>query len=303
MNSLTRIVKSAAVVDDRLVPGKPGAPPEGVVGAAPVIKREYFSAGFRGDFIEQAPRPQQSYLDELNRIKVEIAQAKAELRSLTRRIAEAADGAGETAAETRCGESPGREEPEEILGAAQAQAGEILARAVAEGNTLAEKAKNEGYLQGFSEGFEEAKREYVAENGPKAQAISELLNELSDMERDMVSKNEDGLIRLTLAVAEKILGSELKTDPKLILGMLHEALDQNRREEHIRITLSPDLLPVEASAAEEVRALIERKSPAISVVVDRDMQPGGCTVETSRGITDIGISTQLSNIQGTLLGQ
>ncbi len=43
---------------------------------------------------------------------------------------------------------------------------------------LAEQAKNDGYLEGFSKGYEEALAEFKNENTPRAVAIADLLDNI-----------------------------------------------------------------------------------------------------------------------------
>ena len=311
MNSLTNIVKSIAVVDDRPAAAKPAVSFEGMVSQASVLKREYFSAEFYGNYSREQEPPQKysnSYLQEINRLKLEIAQAKADMRNLRRQADEAVQQAKRIAADA---EKPvlqeqeffGGEQADAMVAQARAQVDQILAQALAESNMLLENAKNEGYLEGFSQGFEQAAGEFKKENNPKSEAISELLERLSDYEQETIRKNEQGLVRLVTAIAEKIIGEELEHNPQLVVSMLHEALEQNRREDYIKVTLAPDLLPVEAKASEKVRALIQSAQEGIAVAVDKEMRAGGCIVETSKGITDISISTQLNNIEEILLAK
>ncbi len=302
MSLLTKIVKSIAVVDDRInreIQPEPNFTPK----AFPVIKQGILKNGLPVD-VSQMPRSQQSYLDELNRVKVEIAQAKAELRTLRREMEEANEQVAQVQAILAADGEDADIRMSQIVEAqeqAKEEARQILANATIEAQQQIEELKNHGYLEGFNKGYEEAKNEYLSENQPKVQQLDAMLNAISDYEKVQIEQNQQDMVQLILAVANKVICKELSVSPETIVDMLYETLDENKRQEFIKIILAKDLLPIDTKASQEIRSILTGLGANISVYVDGDMESGGCVVETPKGFTDASISTQLNNIGNALL--
>lgn len=306
---MSRIVKSIAVVDDRSNQKKTSAQTiEAGMGNKPVIKKQSFSY-HENPYADQKlfiPN-KQGYIDELNRVKVEIAQAKAELRSLGRQVDEAVEERDnqvpELAEDGNRGAVIAQAEAERLLRETRTNIEAMMENARAEGQKLAEEAANNGYLDGFEKGFAQATSEFKAENDPKIKQLEELLEKVSVYYEEMVAQNENELLELTMTAAKKIVGHEIKSDSRTIVTMLYQLLDQNRREESIRITVSPELMPAEAKAGAEVKKLIADIAPCAMIYVDEDAGEGTCIVETGKGITDLSVSTQISNMKDILSGK
>ena len=307
----SRIVKARAVVDD-------------IAKAPPLLAESAYGTVLKSRTVERGiphkPRviPNKNALtDELNRLKVEINQAEQELKGLgadlesariraeeeERRAEEEALLAQEDSelgkAHERRSKSlleEAREEADKIMAQAQSTRAQILQEAQAEGTQLAEQAKNEGYLEGFSKGFAEASEEFKKENTPKAVLIADILEALTELQDQTLRENEENMILLSLAVASKILGKAIETDPAAIAGMLRGIVEENKREEYIKITLSPDISQIKAKANKNVRALLEALGTNVSVITDNTAEDDTITVETPKGIVDVSIQTQLDNL-------
>jgi flagellar biosynthesis/type III secretory pathway protein FliH len=248
------------------------------------------------------------YLDELNRLRAEIASAKAELRSLGRLFEEEeetpeldeTEAADEIELQERRAKYA-REEADRLLAETKTKVAEMQAYTDQECKRLLDEARSTGYLEGFDKGFAEAQAEFSAENNPKIKELESLLENVSSYHEEMLSQNERQLVELTMAVCEKIIGREIEADSRAIVTMLYKVLDENRREKNMRITVSPELLPAEAKVAADIRKLIAQTAPDALLTVDEEASPGTLVVETSKGITDLSVDTQLSNIKDMLL--
>lgn len=305
-----RIVKAIAVVDERPQTPKTFADLlEVELPHMPVIKRSLFSYTDNPYTDPNLVLPdKQGYIDELNRIKVEIAQAKAELRSLGRMYDE--DDETEEAADTAEEQSDAPDasqhamraeaEAERMLQETRENIAKMMAAYEEEGRKMNEQAKNDGYLEGFDKGFSEAQKEFVEQNNPKVQQIDNLLEKISEYHEEMLAQNEKDLLSLVMTVAQKVIGRELQTEPRTIVNMLYKVLDENRREENVRITVSPDLMPAEAKISAEIKKLITQTAPNALIYVSEDVDEGTLAVETGGGITDLSVETQLDNIKEML---
>jgi len=311
MISLSRIVKSISVVDDRALTPMDGLLPE--LDRMPVIKPQALSYRMNPYADEKLVMPDKNgYLNELNRIRIEIAEAKTELRRLRRETDEAMREEEEKRAreeakkrawerEKALSDVPAaRAEAERILNEAHESAAVLAARAQAQAAQMKEEAENLGYLEGFEKGFQQATDEFKAENNPKMKQLDDLLEELSNYREEMIARNEKDLLDVVFTVAEKVVGYELKSEPRSVVSMLYKTLDGNRREESLRITISPDLMPVDAKIGEEIKQMIAGAAPHAMLYIESDEPEGTCYVETDKGITDLSVKTQLDNAKKLL---
>jgi len=299
MSSLTRIVKSSAVVDDRC-PKAAESSHEATKKSLPVIKSRVMNDGWIPESM-QPLRVKQDYQDELNRLKVDIAQAKAEIKSYTREL-EAVQKEIELAQEFLGSGDESVQRARAMQEKAVAEAEEIIEQAKRRGAEISEEMGNQAYLEGFNKGFEEAKSEYIGQNQPQADQLADMIERISEYEKEQIEQNQRQIVDMVMGISQKIINREVSTDPKVVVDMLYETIDDNKREEFIKITLSSDLMPVQAKAKKEIRELLMGMGAKIDVYTDDDMPPGGCVVETPKGFIDIGISTQLDNISEVLTG-
>ena len=311
MSTGSKIVKAASVVEDRR-----GALPHPEIETGTVLKR-----GMLGRGLHAPPPPpgKESLTGELNRLRVEIRQSQGELQELVKQLeaarrqtCEEEQAHRELAARQEELRSINAEDLSEdliaqaehtagqIIEMAKAQAEDILSEAAAKGNVLTEQAKNEGYLEGFARGFEESAAEFRRENEPKAAKIEGILESLSTYWEDTLRQSQGELVTLAMAVAKKILGRAIEENPDVIVEMLRGLVEENKREEYVKITLSPDLAQIDAPAGGEVRTMLEGLGANVSVLTDIRAGAGAVTVETPKGIVDAGLQTQLDNISAAI---
>ena len=100
------------------------------------------------------------------------------------------------------------------------------------------------------------------------------------------------MVRLSLAIAKRVLHREISCDPESIEGVVHAALQKLGNREITSVRVCP-------AAAEPVRRALEKASatPAISIVTDPKLRAGDIVFETSLGELDASIDTQLKEIE------
>jgi len=99
------------------------------------------------------------------------------------------------------------------------------------------------------------------------------------------------MVKLSIAIARRILHREIATDPTAILGLVRSGLDRlNLRETH-RLRLSPGDAQIAIDNRDDMGL-----PPALEIISDPALPPGSATFETSRGEMDISAHTQLEEI-------
>jgi flagellar assembly protein FliH len=205
-----------------------------------------------------------------------------------------------------------RRQCDEFVAGARRQAEQVLASALSEAVEIRRRAHAEGLAAGQREGLASADQliqTRAAEIAARATqeklrtalpAFLALAGSL-EIERDRwIMHWETAALRVSAAIAEKILRHELSRRPELAVGVIHEALQLAAGQPHLKLHLHPADIDVLQDAGQDVLARLGAISQA-SLVPDGSVERGGCLVETQHGVVDARLATQLERITSELL--
>lgn len=253
------------------------------------------------------PRPmtKDGLRDELNRIRLDITEEEQSLRAVRQELADLRTDVRrlEEKRETlkRMDGMTLDEKTKAILQQAHQEAEKMVHGAVTQASDAVEQLKTQGYLDGLEQGATEARVQFGQEHEPDIRKLEALIAALSDMTPNLVQESETEIISLVVAVAEKVIGRTLEQDPYAVRDMLQEVMTQHRRESFVKVTISPDLLPAQSHAADQVLDAVRELGHQLDIQVDAEALPGSLVVEGEGGFTDLSVQTQLQNIHGALL--
>lgn len=305
MISLSNIIKSAAVVDDRPQSIRFAAGGREGLRDRTVIKRQVLGGLPPEEAVWKLPPTKDSLLEELNRIRIKIADAEKELRSVEQErelVAREVDTLLEQREALKQMEGMSLDDQaKSILRDAEEQARKTVEGAKSRAAEAVEQLKAQGYLDGLEQGASEAHERFRTEHEPEIRHLEQLLESLSGMRDDMVKECENEIVSLIIAVAERVINRALEDDPKVVVGMLRAVLEQHRREEFIKVVLSPDLLSAGAKVSENIRKTLQQMGENVEISIDPGSAPGTAVVETPGGFTDLSVQTQLGNLHDMLL--
>jgi flagellar biosynthesis/type III secretory pathway protein FliH len=182
-----------------------------------------------------------------------------------------------------------------LLLAAEEKAGGILAEAKIE----AEKIRSEAAEQGAAQGREASKQDLL----PCVTAFANAGQALIVFEEKMVSAYTPQLVRLALAIAEKMVGRALDEDPKIIASVLERAGREVVNAKQIRIWLHPADHQALAEICPQLVACGGEQGRKIEVIASAEVGRGGCRLETEIGVVDATMPTQLEEIHRQLLDE
>lgn len=112
---------------------------------------------------------------------------------------------------------------------------------------------------------------------------------------------ELGAVRLSLAIARKIIQKEVGTAPDVILYVVRETLKRAGSISQATLVCHPrDIALLEA--ADVAWKLPQTTEASIGFRADPDIAPGGCVLETENGQIDARIETQLLAVEKLLFG-
>ena len=103
---------------------------------------------------------------------------------------------------------------------------------------------------------------------------------------------EEDLVRLSVAIARRILHREISIDPDALTGLVKAAFHRLDQREIHHVRTDPGSLAM-------VRKVAEGLGPASALEISSDpaLRPGSLLIETTRGHLDASIETQLNEIQ------
>jgi len=169
----------------------------------------------------------------------------------------------------------------DVVAQAQERAKQIVEQAEQECDAIREKAKEEGRQSGLAEW-----NDILAKTERRAEAL--------------FKSWEENMVRLSVRVAEKIIGEQLKLQPESIISMVSEALKGARPARRLAIQVNPEDAP-------HVRAHIDRLKDSaslgslIEVVPSANVRRGGCVIDSELGVVDARLDTQLKCLEEVLV--
>jgi flagellar assembly protein FliH len=157
----------------------------------------------------------------------------------------------------------------------------------------AEQKEQQSRDRGFEEGKASARIEFEQSLTQLRAEIGKALHDFSG-ERDSYFRRVEGeVVRLALAIVRKILHRESQVDPLLLTGVLRVALEKVGANTTTRLRANPADIKVWRDYFTQAR----ENFPAPELVGDPDLEPSRCILETELGATEIGLETQLKEIE------
>ena len=174
------------------------------------------------------------------------------------------------------------------------------ARRVEFDKRLAEETRR-AFEGGREKGRQEGRQaEREAQAGAQAEAAQQRTRQAAEMvesfaqERDRFLRSvEHEVVELALAVSARILRREAQMDPLLLTGAVRVALGQLSGSTQVRLRVPPGELDLWA----EAMALAPNLALRPTVLAGEGMRLGDCVVETELGTVDLGIRSQLGEIE------
>ena len=159
-------------------------------------------------------------------------------------------------------------------------------------NQEIEKAAEEAYARGFSMGVDSCKAEAAAEVRPVIERLSQSINKLADLRPTLRRSAEEDMVKLSIAVARRILNRELSIDPDSVQSIVRVALEKLQSREISRVR-------IHASHEGAVRSCLTRlgASNQIQLAPDSSLEVGALIFETTHGDFDASVEFQLREIE------
>jgi flagellar biosynthesis/type III secretory pathway protein FliH len=180
-----------------------------------------------------------------------------------------------------------------LLAAAQTRAADMLRAADEE-----RAAREEGLRASIrAEAERDVRQRLIVEMDASRERFKGLIAQAKLNDSELRATCYADLIALASAVAERVIGRELTTDPTIVERVAALALERAPLESVVSVMVHPDDYgAMERWAAEALGA----HKGQIAVVVDTAVGPGGCVIGMKSGFIDARIETQLAEIRRAL---
>ncbi|MBZ5698038.1 MAG: hypothetical protein LAN18_05770 [Acidobacteriia bacterium] len=147
--------------------------------------------------------------------------------------------------------------------------------------------------RGFEEGKAAARDEFEQNLAKLHEQIGRSLRDFATERDSYFHRVEEQVVRLTLAIVRKILHRESQIDPLLLTGVLRVALEKVGASTNTRLRANPADIKIWREYFTQAR----ESFPSPELVGDPDLEPSRCVLETELGTTEIGLETQLKEIE------
>lgn len=163
---------------------------------------------------------------------------------------------------------------------------------IAQLETEVERQAAQSRQAGYREGEAAATRKTQEQVDAAVMRLSRTIEELAGCRARYRAEAERDLVELALAVARRILNRELSIDPEAVLGLVRVALARIDARELHRARVHPE-------HAAAVRGHLEKAGlpQPVEVQADASLERGGAVFETSRGMLDASVGSQLEEIE------
>ncbi len=155
-----------------------------------------------------------------------------------------------------------------------------------------EQARRESFEQGVAAGRAEAEQRII----PALENIARTLTDLARLRDVMREQATNDLVRLATLIAARVIHREVVVDPDALAGLVKASFLKLQSREISRVRMHPGLEAL-------VRKCLEQCGSPKSLVLTTDpaLNPGDLFFETSQGVLDASVDTQLREIENGLI--
>ena len=152
--------------------------------------------------------------------------------------------------------------------------------------------KQSAYQDGFNAGIQQAQVDL--EN------FRNVVGAFLGAEDRVFNEIAPNILGIAMEIAQKIIKTEIKTDPQIVLNTIMDVLKTlSKNEPKIILRVNPlQVQYIKDTLPEQIRLL--GMDTKLSILSDESITEGGCIVQTNNGLVDASIEAQLDIVQNAL---
>jgi flagellar assembly protein FliH len=155
-----------------------------------------------------------------------------------------------------------------------------------------EQARREAFDQGVATGRKDAEQQIL----PAFEKMARNLAELARLRESLREETLHDLVRLATLIAARVVHREIVIDPDALAGLVKASFSKLQSREISRVRMHPSLESL-------VRKCLEQCGSPKNLVLSADpaLNPGELFFDTSQGLLDASVDTQLREIERGLI--
>ncbi|MDD5558316.1 FliH/SctL family protein [Candidatus Methylomirabilis sp.] len=154
---------------------------------------------------------------------------------------------------------------------------------------VAQQIEREAYREGRTKGQQEAMAEMRRRIEPLEAMLQETCRQVESARQTVITNAEGELIDLAIAVAERVLRSELAARPDAAVPIVRAALEAAGSRKVMAVRVNPSDYELLAEHRGELLGSLE----SARLISDPAIASGGCVVEVESGLIDARLESQL----------
>lgn len=156
--------------------------------------------------------------------------------------------------------------------------------------------RQQAYDAGYQEGLVAGRQAAEARLQLLAGHLQKALDNINRLSGEVYGTAEAQTVKLSLAVARKIIGREAAIDRGVVVHALRRALEGLARDAEVTVALNPEDIAFLRTLPPGDLAGTDESPAKIDFEADPAMAPGGCLVKTAAGDRDASIDGQLDRV-------
>ena len=147
------------------------------------------------------------------------------------------------------------------------------------------------------EGYRDARAEKAQAIAGCIEQVDRTLAQLAGRQKEFFADYTKQLESLAVSVAEKILADTIEADPTRMAKLVMQAIGSVKTEDWVTVEVSEQLPELVEYLKREYAETLAKRQIELS---PEDLPKDACIVQTTAGITDASIATQLGNLREML---
>jgi flagellar biosynthesis/type III secretory pathway protein FliH len=169
-------------------------------------------------------------------------------------------------------------------------------------------AEREAHARGFAEGERQGSEAAVAQAHALSRRLTHAISDVETLRSETMRRTEREMVRLTIAMAHRILGNAIDADPERLVALAQAAIDRAGKTTDATVHLNPadhELLAAAdlVTAGDGAAGRRPDRLRGVTLVADSAVPRGGCVIRSPLGLINAGISTQIFEMSRLLLGE
>jgi flagellar assembly protein FliH len=158
------------------------------------------------------------------------------------------------------------------------------------------------YQQGLADGKNQTVKKLGNDLQKSIQALQKVAMTLKGELSEIYQNEEQELLKLSLAIARKIVDNEIETNPEIVLTVVKNSLNLLNERKKAKILVNAQDWTLVKNNITNLNIKTELPDD-LEIISSTAIKPGGCRVESPGGSIDAAIDTQFDEVKRRLLKQ